>query len=314
MSIEVSKILRGLIGLHRSYQSARLSFDPLNFPIEGGVEIRTPRVKIRDLLNSEGRRRVQKIGDLAGRTESEPLTRFIVNQIIETGSLLEGEAVIDIGCWIGDNCLPWAKCLGTHSRVIAIDPSADNIGFVQRLRDLNEINNLDCVEGACSSKDGEVLNYEGNLDHASFRQDNLQNDGEGVLSRKSTVISKTLDRIAESLNVEKVGLIHLDVEGYELDVLRGAQRILELSSPIVVFEVHLSERELCRGLKSFFDTLGYESLMINEALLGNFPDSRNVIAFESSRSRIIPLIQMRRVDSFNYFPAVTGQLLVPFVP
>ena len=36
----------------------------------------------------------------------------------------------------------------------------------------------------------------------------------------------------------KISIIHLDVEGYELEVLKGAKRIIEKDAPIIILEIH----------------------------------------------------------------------------
>ena len=39
----------------------------------------------------------------------------------------------------------------------------------------------------------------------------------------------------------KISIIHLDVEGYELEVLKGAKRIIEKDAPIIILEIHSQE-------------------------------------------------------------------------
>jgi len=55
--------------------------------------------------------------------------------------------------------------------------------------------------------------------------------------------------------IGNVGLIHLDVEGHELNVLRGATRILSESSPVVVLETIPNYDWITA--ETFLNTLGY---------------------------------------------------------
>ena len=52
-----------------------------------------------------------------------------------------------------------------------------------------------------------------------------------------TVPSVTLDSLVKKLNLASVDLIKIDVEGFELDVLKGAMELLSSEKPpLIVFE------------------------------------------------------------------------------
>jgi hypothetical protein len=62
-----------------------------------------------------------------------------------------------------------------------------------------------------------------------------------------------LDSIISRLQVRRVDLIKIDVEGAELDVLRGSQRILKDYHPKIICEClsKKSEKEIRKLLKKF---------------------------------------------------------------
>jgi hypothetical protein len=59
----------------------------------------------------------------------------------------------------------------------------------------------------------------------------------------------------DSLALERLDFVKIDVEGMEIDVLRGARATLERCKPIVMAEVIKSDLQ---GLVAYLQGLGYE--------------------------------------------------------
>ena len=106
--------------------------------------------------------------------------------MFKTGYLDKEKSIIDIGCWIGDNALIWAKILKQKGSIFAIDPSEDNINFAKMLGKINKINNIKWIIDVCSNKIGEFLSFSGSLNHATFQVNR---------KIKSSFKSNTLDNI-----------------------------------------------------------------------------------------------------------------------
>lgn len=75
------------------------------------------------------------------------------------------------------------------------------------------------------------------------------------------------------------GFMHLDIEGYEHDFIKGGLKTISKYSPLFSYEVHLNS-SLARNTIEEVDKLGYVSYMVNE-VCGVSKDGRNLLAFPS---------------------------------
>jgi hypothetical protein len=71
-----------------------------------------------------------------------------------------------------------------------------------------------------------------------------------------------LDEFAEEEKIDKVDLIKIDVEGYEMFALEGAQKIIKRWNPILfveLVEVNLNQQGYsCLSLIEYIEGMGYE--------------------------------------------------------
>ena len=82
----------------------------------------------------------------------------------------------------------------------------------------------------------------------------------------------------DSLGLQNVALIHLDVEGFEFKVVRGATETIDKYRPIISFEQHVQVDNYL-GLSEYLCEKGYDIYLINEVLPGCRRDCRNFMAF-----------------------------------
>lgn len=203
------------------------------------------------------------------RNHHEVLFRQINTYLIKN-KLIKNN-IIDLGAWIGDNTIPWAKNI--DGIVYAIDPSPYNCLFIQKTAELNNLTNVKVIQTAISDKN-ELLSTNENLDHCSFVYGNPGIDG------VNKVNSVSLDFLYETRKIDNIGYIHLDVEGMESKVISGAFGIIDKFKPIISFEQHL-EIDDYNALCDTLTEKQYEVFMINEVLPGCRPDCRNFIAFSN---------------------------------
>lgn len=200
------------------------------------------------------------------RDNHEVLFRQINTFLIKRG-VIKGN-IIDLGAWIGDNSIPWAKNI--DSTIYAIDPSPENCDFITDVCALNKIDNVKVLQMAISNT-FEILRTKDNIEHCSF----VYGGAEG---EEKLVEAVNLDFLYKSRVIENVGYIHLDVEGMEYRIIQGSERLISGCRPIVTFEQHL-EIDDVSGIISHVSNRGYDVFMIDEILPGCRHDCRNFLAF-----------------------------------
>ena len=255
-----------VMGIH----SLRNNNSNVIFVDENSISLKLPRLSYVDILRRSQLGTIDRCISFANRPAAEVLLRNIVCELYNQGILDKKKSVIDIGAWISDNTIIWAKTIDSRfAKVYAIDPSLDNIVFGETVSELNGIKNISYHQNICSDVAGVELFFEGTLDHAAFNV-----EGKGV---KNQSVSTTIDSIVAEKNHDSIGLFHIDVEGFEALVIKGAEEVILASKPFILFEQHISQEEpeiICEYLR----VRGYKIYMINEVLPGCSLDCRNFLA------------------------------------
>lgn len=156
---------------------------------------------------------------------------------------------VDVGANIGKYSVIIGRQLKDKGKVISIEASEDIFKILKKNIELNNLQNVIPLNLAVSDKKGISEFY-------------LANKGLGTASslfeikehsKKVKVKTDTLDGIIKDLEIKKIDLIKIDVEGAEPRVLRGALDILKKDKPKVVFEALNKERfdECKKILKKF---------------------------------------------------------------
>ncbi len=237
---------------------------------DGDTEIIMPSQNIFDALLFSSSQ-FDKQSAFFFRPNKEALLRKVIFNLFESGYLDKKMSIIDIGCWLSDNTLPWAKMLTDNGVVHAVDPSKENLYFGECIAQLNKISNINWVEGVCSDVSNIPLSFTGSIDHAQFSNSKQLSD---------TIMSTTLDKIIEESNHQEISLIHVDVEGFEKKVLQGAEDIIDRCRPTILFEQHIA-LESISPITDFLHEKDYSIYMINEVLTDCILDCRNFIAFDN---------------------------------
>jgi FkbM family methyltransferase len=165
-----------------------------------------------------------------------------------------GGTFIDVGVNKGDFSLLAARIVGDAGRVIAFEPEPTNCHWIRKSIALNGYRNIELHQLALSDCNGEAQLYIG----AKSGWHSLVSDRERETEDRRTirVATRTLDAfLAEQGWERRVDMIKVDVEGADMEVLRGASGVLERNPDIVLLvDIHphqgVDPTELCGYLKA----------------------------------------------------------------
>jgi FkbM family methyltransferase len=215
-----------------------------------------------------------------------------------------GMTVVDVGANVGAHTLPLARAVGAAGHVVAVEPTTAALDRLRRNRDLNPdlAPRIVTVHAALGAPHGAAKPAyysawpleDGGLLHPVHR---------GAERPAGDAQFWTLDELVRSLALDRVGLIKIDVDGSEMDVLEGATGVIQRDRPVVFFEFCpylLTEiGRTARDLVSYFWSREYE-LFHERSLRPTGPDidrilasvppsgSRNLIARPARRSDTAP--------------------------
>ena len=148
------------------------------------------------------------------------------------GFLAPGMTFLDIGANKGYFSLLAASILKDSGRIVAAEPEPTNCGWLRRTMRRDLYPNVDVMQVAVGSdaKRGRLYLGERSGWHS------LVESGD----RPSVEIEvTTLDALVEHFALERVDVVKIDVEGSEVEVLRGARRTLtHESDPVILMDVH----------------------------------------------------------------------------
>jgi FkbM family methyltransferase len=170
----------------------------------------------------------------------------------------------DIACDIGANkgsFIYWLSRWVRNGRVIAFEPQPD---LARHLTDICRVIRLCNVKVEAKavyshSGDQDLFLPEGHQPGASLHHKALEAQSFTTLSVPVVSLDEYFDEN------DKVTLLKIDVEGAELEVLKGAERILRQHAPLLVFECE--NRHLAPGnvedVFCYLRGLGYEGSFIS---------------------------------------------------
>jgi FkbM family methyltransferase len=156
------------------------------------------------------------------KTDASHEMTFVKRNLVKSG-----DVVIECGAHHGAQTILLSRWVGDDGKVIVVEPIPENVAILKKNIALNELKNVLVVPKAAAARSGHVTMRP--YSNGSVAWDGKFNNG-------LEVESVSLDDLAAKLNV-KPDFIKIDVEGFEYQVIDGAENILA-TTPALFVEVH----------------------------------------------------------------------------
>ena len=182
-----------------------------------------------------------------------------------SSGLSEGSVFVDVGAYIGYDTLRASVRVGRSGKVVAFEPNPAALGVLRANIDASRATNVIVQPIACTEKAQTLTLFDsslgGNAGSSSLSQANA-----GSLTLSYTVDGRPIDDVVRELGLARVDVVKADVEGAELQVVRGAAETLRRFHPRLILEV--VPRQLTNmgatieELEAFVESLGYTSVTV----------------------------------------------------
>ncbi|HVT93323.1 MAG TPA: FkbM family methyltransferase [Bryobacteraceae bacterium] len=141
-----------------------------------------------------------------------------------------GDVCLDVGAHIGYFSLLFSHLVGSTGRIISFEPIPYTHSFLTRNIEHNQAANVTVEHAAVGNHIGVARMLAAPNNRLGWSTISDQGD---VDVRCTTIDSEVL-----RLGIPRLHLVKMDVEGYELEVLRGAAQTIDKLRPKVMFEVN----------------------------------------------------------------------------
>lgn len=237
-------------------------------------EWRGPRVIARRGLSIETDLRVDDVGwMLYSYGCLDYWDERMIRKLIRPGTIC-----FDIGAHIGYYSLLMSKWVGPAGKVISFEPMPYTYSFLTANAQRNGARNIVAKQSAVGHQVGYV--QMASAINQRLGWSSIADSGD------ITVSCTSVDAEVETNSLKTVDFIKIDVEGYELNVLRGAEETIKKLQPQIMFEVN--DNALRRHSTDF-------------AGLEDFFRSHKYSLFRATNSGLVPIRKRPFGSFFNIF-------------
>lgn len=221
----------------------------------------------------------------------------------------EDDIVIEVGANIGTHTQIFSRLVGKKGAVIAYEPQRIVYQTLCANMALNSITNVYAHQKALGSQNGSIripeFDYSKSNNFGGISLDSFENGIE--------VDKETLDGLIDKM--KRLKLVKIDVEGMEIDVLKGAKKLLDKFKPFIYIENDRQEKS--KELIELISSYGYDMYWHLPALYNanNFAkDSKNIFGNIVSVNMIcvhkdvkVPIKGLQKVIDSSYHPMAKSQ-------
>lgn len=157
--------------------------------------------------------------------------------------LFKDKDIIDVGGFVGDSAMIFERY--TNKKVYSFEASNTNFKKMLQTIELNQLKKTMPINKGLGSKSEKLLIQSNSGAASSFVFGDNQSEEVEII---------TLDSFVEQYNLE-VGLIKVDIEGFEMEFLKGAIKTLKKQRPALIISIYHSVNDFFE-IKPFIESLG----------------------------------------------------------
>ena len=146
------------------------------------------------------------------------LKQYNVENIFE---VRDDSIVFDVGAWKGDTAYFFSKRCNDNAKIYAFEPDKNAFCTLKSIREKYKLNNV-ILENILFSNKNETVDF------VSMTPD--------TPSIKMRAI--TIDEFVENNNIERIDYLKMDVEGAEMDILKGAVNTIKSLRPSLAIAIY----------------------------------------------------------------------------
>lgn len=154
---------------------------------------------------------------------------------------VKGDVFIDLGAHAGKYALQVGRMVGREGLVVALEPHPNNYQALLKGIELNALENILPFNVAAWHKDCSLKLFTTSV--SIYHSAKLSVGSEWI-----EVEARTVDSIIRELDVSHVDWVKIDVEGAEVEALRGLENTLSKYKPNLILEIRYRNLETIKQL------------------------------------------------------------------
>ncbi len=168
----------------------------------------------------------------------------------------KGDVIIDCGAHIGNCTILFSRLVGKNGHIITMEPFEDSLRIFKKRTESLKAKISTFKNGLWS--ENKILPL--SIFHDQTISCQILNETEEVYDKNTKLIECcTIDHVVSHINPDRLDLIKMDIEGAEIEALKGAVTTMHKYSPkFVIASYHIRNNEkTCFEVEKFLIKNGY---------------------------------------------------------
>lgn len=152
--------------------------------------------------------------------------------------VFDNSAIIVIGSHIGFYTILFGVLTKDSSIIYSFEPLESNFHYLKKSININDLNNVKPINKAISNANQKQIFYSKSA--IGYNAGSLVKN---PLNEKIEMQTESIDNFTKANKIKNIQLVKIDVEGFEMQVLRGGQDVFKRLKPTLILALHPSSIE-----------------------------------------------------------------------